>query len=67
MIHCIDDRDPPEMKGEHQLKVKVPGSQKSADKNSQEINININLRPGLLNCLNELSKSYQLVSFTASD
>lgn len=57
MIHCIDDRDPPSMRGQIALTVhsEVP------------IDIQINMRPGLLEHLHELSQSYQLVSFTASD
>ena len=58
MIHCIDDRDSPEMKGEHQLKVRVKNNNKISDKSFSEININVNLRPGLHECLKELSKAY---------
>lgn len=48
MIHCIDDRDPASMKGKISLMVKA----------NSEIEIQINLRPGLITCLQELSKIY---------
>ena len=57
MIHCIDDRDPPTMRGTVPLTVN----------SDTPIDIQINMRPGLLDHLRELRKSYQLVSFTASD
>lgn len=57
MVHCIDDRDPPSMKGNISLLVRA----------NSDIEIQINLRPGLISCLQELAKLYQLVSFTASD
>ena len=69
MIHCIDDRDPPNMKGEIRLKISLssPNQNKSLISKMEHIDIDINVRPGLMNCLNNLKDSYQLVSFTASD
>lgn len=58
MVHCVDDRDPAWMKGEYKLHVKMQ---------DQSLEIDVNLRPGLIECLQELSQSYQIVSFTASD
>ena len=46
MIHCIDDRDPPTMRGTVNLVVKTESA----------IEIAINLRPGLLESLKALSK-----------
>ena len=69
MIHCIDDKDSPDMTGEVKLEVFIdkqpPEAQVPEHKNS--IQIQINLRPGLHECLRDLSNSFQLVSFTASD
>jgi len=57
MIHCLDERDPATMVGKHTLEVQT----------MPPISIKVNLRPGLIDSLLELKKSYQLVSFTASD
>jgi CTD small phosphatase-like protein 2 len=57
MVHCIDYKDNQNMKAQVQLTVKLDNSLK----------IDINVRPGLKDCLKILKQSYQLVSFTASD
>ena len=44
MIHCIDDKDPPTMKGKINLKVNCEGV----------IDIDVNERPGLRECLANL-------------
>ena len=70
MIHCLDDRDPPDMKGEITLVVRLEDQQAdscSDEAQTQSIKIQINLRPGLRECLLDLAKSFQLISFTASD
>jgi|TARA_B110000285_G_C14986897_1_gene544310 TFIIF-interacting CTD phosphatase-like protein len=64
MVHCIDDRDPPGMIGTTTLKVLLNSSESDE---IPSLDIHINIRPGLIKCLNELKKSYQIVSFTASD
>lgn len=63
MVHCIDDRDPPGMMGSTTLRVNLTSKQNDLS----SLDIRINIRPGLQSALYELSKSYQLVSFTASD
>lgn len=75
MVHCIDERDPPTMKGQQVLKVKLKSETTPpslvgllSSKNKPEyIEIKINIRPGLISCLLELRRLYQLVAFTASD
>ena len=68
MIHCIDDKDSPDMVGDVKLDVMIDQGEDEGDiQDSQAIQIQINIRPGLLECLTDLSKSFQLVSFTASD
>lgn len=63
MIHCIDDRDPPQMRGESRLRIDLDRQ----DGSPEFIDIDINVRPGLRECLLDLKRSYQIVSFTASD
>jgi CTD small phosphatase-like protein 2 len=58
MVHTIDERDPPTMKGQYKIKVK--------DQNRTEI-INVNVRPYLMESLLELKKLYQIIAFTASE
>jgi len=65
MIHCIDDRDPVSMRGETKLRIGLNTEQ--PNQRTQYIDVDINVRPGLHECLQELKKSYQIVSFTASD
>ena len=60
MVHCIDDRDHPSMKGQVKLNVML-------ESQSEYLEIDVNVRPGLKECLTILSQCYQLVSFTASD
>ena len=69
MIHCIDDRDSPDMKGQVPLVVSFQEQTENScdDTPTQSIHIQINLRPGLRECLFDLLKSFQLISFTASD
>ena len=68
MIHCIDDKDSSDMIGEVKLEVMIDQQEDEGDvEEHQSIQIQINLRPGLHECLEDLSKSFQLVSFTASD
>jgi CTD small phosphatase-like protein 2 len=69
MIHCLDDRDPPDMRGEVSLVVRLEEHTTNSSEGSQphSIQIQINIRPGLRECLLDLSKSFQLISFTASD
>lgn len=60
MIHCIDDKDPPEMKGEVSLVVRLEEHAESSsdETQAQSIQIQVNLRPGLRECLLDLSKSF---------
>lgn len=69
MIHCIDDKDSPDMVGDVKLDVMIDQGDNDGDgqQEPQAIQIQINIRPGLQECLIDLSKSFQLVSFTASD
>ena len=55
MIHCIDDRDPPSMRGETRLRIGLcsPKSRIRAELSGkapemEHIDIDINVRPGLL-------------------
>ena len=74
MVHCIDDRDPSTMVGQYRLTIGLDSHQtqqahscQSDSEMPESIEIDINFRPGLIECLNDLKNSYQLVSFTASD
>ena len=51
------------MKGEQKVKIHL----ENQNQKPETIEIDINLRPGLKECLTDLKRSYQLVSFTASD
>jgi hypothetical protein len=51
MVHCIDDRDPSTMKGQVKLNVMLQ------DK-GELLEIDVNIRPGLKECLKLLKQSY---------
>ena len=60
MIHCIDDRDSPDMKGQANLVVRLEEQTEnnSEETQTQSIQIQINTRPGLRECLLDLAKSF---------
>ena len=60
MIHCIDDRDAASMKGEVRLRIDldVPSRRQVGMNQVQHIDVDLNVRPGLYECLYELKKSY---------
>lgn len=59
MIHTIDERDPPSMKG--QFKIQIGGH----DESSQQIELNV--RPHLIECLQQLKEKFWIMAFTASE
>lgn len=68
MIHCIDDRDPPTMKGRIKLTINLENYEEPTNAETPDtIDIFINERPGLRDCLNNLKNAYQIVAFTASN
>jgi Dullard-like phosphatase family protein len=70
LIHCIDEKDPQTMYGQHTLRVDLKGYRSpNQELNDQPdyIDIEIIIRPGLFESLRDLSRSFQIVSFTASD
>ena len=56
LIHCVDDiaADPPDVV----LPVTFP--------NGEVVDAGVNIRPGAVECLKEVNKSFQVVVFTAS-
>lgn len=74
MIHCIDENDPETMQGQHTIRINLDGyrGKTSCDSEGNDdqpdfIDIDVNIRPGLLESLNDLKKKFQIVAFTASD
>lgn len=61
LIHTIDERDPPSMKGTHE--VLIP----EFDNSSKNISIKVNLRPYLMESLMQLKECFQIIAFTASE
>ena len=61
MIHTLDERDPQEMKGS--VRLFIPDTEYP----SQSIEINLNVRPYLKQCLNDLCTKFQIIAFTASE
>ena len=59
MIHTIDERDPRDMKGK--VKIQVGGH----DDSLQQIDLNV--RPHLIECLQVLKEKYYILAFTASE
>ena len=57
------------MTGTVSLKIQLDSDklQNLNEKDSQSLEIDINIRPRLIETLNDLCKSFQIVSFTASD
>jgi FMN phosphatase YigB (HAD superfamily) len=56
LIHCIDENDPSTMQGQERLRINLNGYTSQYYKQNQEdqpdfIDIDINLRPGLYDCL----------------
>lgn len=60
MIHCIDESDPPTMLGEYTLRVELSQNDINnlpigpEEENPDYLDIHINIRPGLRECLLEL-------------
>lgn len=65
MIHCLDEKEQFEANDDPDMVITIPID----DPDASVINVDadINVRPHLLQCLNDLSKYYQLVVFTASE
>lgn len=70
LIHCIDENDPATMIGQEQIRIDLKGYKSphySSEDQPDYLDIEINLRPGLLDSLWNLKQSFQLISYTASD
>ena len=61
MVHTIDESDSLKMKGS--IKLMIPSSQVPGE----FIEVLLNVRPHLLECLYQLKQHYQIISFTASE
>ena len=60
MIHTIDERDPPNMRGQYKIQIPDLGSSERQD-------IWLNVRPHLEECLDELTENFQIIAFTAGE
>ena len=69
MIHCLDDRDPKTANGQYQIQIDVKDKLNDLihDSKLDHITVDLNMRPLLMECLNELKTKFQIVTFTASD
>jgi CTD small phosphatase-like protein 2 len=67
MVHCIDDRDPQNLTGSVSLSIDLQHDSKTEERDAGSLEIDINIRPKLVETLLLLSESFQIVSFTASD
>ena len=61
MVHTIDESDSLKMKGA--IKLMIPHSNLPGE----FIEVLLNVRPHLLECLYQLKQHYQIISFTASE
>ena len=60
MIHCLDERDAEEEQPD--VIIRIP-----MDEEGDYADAGINIRPHLLECLEQMNELYQVIAFTASD